>query len=114
MSNFIDLNQAVTMTTDFRTDMENILDQQYKGLDILAICETFDKGQVKSLLDQTTCVALRVYFGMDENKKIHTILVGVDDDDKDILPYQNETGDFILEEAKRTPPFSVPTSPLNA
>lgn len=113
MSAFISLRNAAAMTAAYRADKENILDPQYRGLNILCISETFDRTQVLSMLNNTGCDAMRVYYGMDENKKVHAILVGVDADDQDMLPPQGEIGNFIIEEARRCPDHCPPASPLN-
>lgn len=119
MSAFISLTEAVQMTTDYRNNRESILATAYQGQNILAICETFDKAQVLQLLNETGCEKLRVYYGMDGSKKVHSILVGVDGDDKDILPSSNSLtsteGDeeLILEKAFRCPETCPPDSELN-
>ena len=67
------------------------------------------------MLNNPGCENMRVYYGMDSNKKIHVLLVGVDDSDKDILPVDDEAGNFILERSRRVPPYqAAPSSPLNS
>jgi hypothetical protein len=114
MSDFIDLNEASVMTRTFRGIKEQILGIGYQGLEILPFCETFDAGQVQDMLSNNGCIGLRVYYGMDSNKKIHAILVGVDNEGKDILPEDDNAGNFILERGERNPPTPPPTSPLNS
>ncbi|MGV3528106.1 MAG: hypothetical protein ACO1OO_04355 [Flavisolibacter sp.] len=118
MSAFISLTEAVQMTTDYRNSRESILATAYQGQNILAICETFDKDQVLQLLNETGCEKLRIYFGMDTGKKVHSILVGVDADDIDILPpgtslTVTEEDELILEKAFRCPETCPPDSELN-
>ena len=114
MSDFIVLSEAIDMTRLFRGMKESILHGDYQGLQILPQCETFDAAQVKSMLGNTNCVGMRIYYGMDENKKIHGILVGVDNEGKDILPENEQAGNYILERGIRCPDNCPPTSPLNS
>lgn len=117
MSNFISLQKAVDMTSLFRQEKEKILQDNLQGLDILANNETFEKSQIESILSKTECKKLRIYYGMDESKKIHAILVGVDVNNQDILPMQttkdDSSVDVIIEDAERCPPLCPPPSPLN-
>ena len=114
MSDFIELSEAEVMTRDYRGIKEQILLAGYQNLGILPVCETFDAAQVRDMLSNNDCVGLRVYYGMDSAKKIHTILVGVNSENKEILPENNEIGNFILERGDRTPPAQIPSSPLNS
>jgi hypothetical protein len=114
MSEFISLAEAAGMTALYRSNRDAILDQQYKGLDILCVSETFEKEQVLSLLGNTGCEALRVYFGMDENMLVHTILVGVDENDEDMVPPGQDPANYLLERGKRCPTQCPPDSPLNS
>ena len=113
MSEFITLNDAVVMTRDFKNNAEVILGPIYQNLNLLPINETFDKDQVISMLNNNGCTGLRIYYGMDSTKKLHALLVGVDSENKDILPENDEAGNFILERADRNPPDPTPSSPLN-
>ena len=114
MSAFIDLTEAGEMTRTFRGIKEDILGTVYQNLKILPICETFDAAQVQDMLSNNGCVELRVYFGMDAAKKISAILVGVDSAGKDILPENDDAGNFIIERGTRCPDNCPPTSPLNS
>ena len=116
MSNFISLQKAIEMTTLYRTQMDTILADEYKGQDILVRSEVFSKEQVEKLLAKPGCGFLRIYYGMSQDLKIHALLVGVDKNGADILnsnPSNNEEED-VLEEAKRCPPYCPVPSPLNS
>jgi hypothetical protein len=120
MSQFINLQQAIDMTTLYRAEKENILALAYKGNKILATCETFDRAGVDDVLAQTDCVKLRIYYGMDESLKVHAIIVGVNSADEDILPSSvalasvtNGGSTGILENAQRCPDDCPPSSSLN-
>lgn len=115
MSEFIGLPEATIMTGAFKTNREVILGTTYQNLDLLPFNETFDKDQVISMLNNSGCVSMRIYYGMDDGKKVHALLVGVDSENKDILPENDDPGNFILERSNRVPPSPTPpSSPLNS
>jgi len=119
MSSFILLADAKEMTARFRQHRENILDTFYRDQDILPVCETFDKSQVEALLNRTGCSALRCYYGMDEDYRVHLVLVGVNTEDEDMLPpgtltEEEEDDDYLIERATRCPPNCPPESDLNS
>src|SRR4051812_37352445 len=111
----IPLQDAVIMNRTFRTMRETILDPIFRNQEILPVCETFSANEVSDLLAQAGCVSLRIYYGMDAENKVHAVLVGVDGEDKDILPdADDEAGIGILEMAKRCPIRCPPSSVLNS
>lgn len=119
MSQFISLQQAIDMTTLYRQEKENILAIPFKGQNILARCETFDRVVFDTLLAKTGCAAIRIYYGMDTELKVHAIVVAVNDQNEDILPTggmgsaaMDGDGD-IGEQAYRCPPECPPPSGLN-
>ena len=99
------------MTSRYCSNKENILDSNYRNLGILPVCETFDKSEIETVLGQTGCVALRIYYSMDANYKVHAILVGVDSNDADILVNDSEK---IMEKSRRCPTDCPPASDLNS
>jgi hypothetical protein len=113
MSQFISLQDAVTMTSSYRQNKEAILSNSYKNQNILAVCETFDKNYIDSVLGQTDCQKLRVYYGMDTDSKVHAIIVGVDSNGNDILP-KGSTDAYIVEQGERCPADCPPSSALNS
>lgn len=117
MDHFISLDQAIQMTTLFRENRETILMDELKGQDILPIAETFDREAFDKVLAQTDCKGLRIYCGMDAELKVHTIIVGVNSLNQDILPVSSTTesrdgGDLIIETGQRCPPYCK-ISPLS-
>jgi hypothetical protein len=86
MNNLISLDQAKAMTSLYRAERDNILKPEYLGRNILLTCETFDRAAYDKLLAYPGCVGVRIYFGMNEALQVKCILVGVDGDNKDILP----------------------------
>jgi hypothetical protein len=118
MSNPISLQKGIEMTTLYRNEQENILAEEFRGKNILARSETFDRKSVEELLAKTGCEKMRIYYGMDSELKVHAILVAVNDKNEDILPTavnENVRDDayYLWEDAKRCPPECPPDSPLN-
>lgn len=117
--NFITLQQAIQMTSGYRSKKEKILAGEYKNKNILPVCETFGRTAFDTVLAQQGCVGLRVYFGMDESNKVKAIIVGVNSKNEDILPSGTQVklsaeGDTIIEDGVRCPEYCPPTSPLNS
>ena len=118
MSQFISLQDAVTMTTRYRNNRNSILQTNYQNQDILCICETFDRSVIDSLLAHPNCASIRIYYGMDENLKVHAIIVAADATGNDILVASNsnlneEEEDPIAENGVRCPEICPPASDLN-
>lgn len=113
MSHFISLSTAVDMTTLYRQDRETILATGYKNQNILPKCETFDRAAFDAVLAQSGCEAIRIYYGMDSNNKVHAVIVGVNDSDEDII-FPNTDNSKIIETGTRCPDNCPPTSDLNS
>ena len=116
MSQFISLSEAVAMTTLYRTNREAILDSYYQNQNILPLSESFEREVFDEILSHTGCVGIRVYFGMDENNKVHVIFVGYNSEDEDMVTETNSLteGDEIAERGVRCPDICPPSSPLNS
>jgi hypothetical protein len=115
MSHQISLDDAITMTKNYRSNREVILAGDYKNQDILPLSETFDIDAITALISNEHCRNFRIYYGMDDTKKMHAILVAVDCDGNDILPASG--GDpctQIIEKAVRCPFMCPPPSALNS
>ena len=116
-AHFISLSKAIKMTTVFRREKENILSDTFKNKDILPFSETFNRKAFDSLLAEDNCTAIRVYMGMDDGLKVHAIIVGVNQNNEDILPVQGvnteDAGEVVIvEEGQRCPVVCPPPSPL--
>lgn len=78
--------------------------------DILAMSETFERSDIDQILNQQGCVSFRIYYGMSTDLKIHAIMVGVDNQENDILA---AAGPVIKEEGIRCPPYCKVNAGLN-
>ena len=108
----ISLEEAIEMITRYRAHMQSMLKPEFSSICILPICETFKKSIFEVLAMQSGCVAIRSYLGMDANKLVRLLFVGVDDNNNDILASANEQGGHIFEYGQRCPPICS-VSPLN-
>ncbi len=124
MDHFISLDKAVEMVRLYREKREEILKVEYAGQDTLVYSETFDRAAFDTLLTQPDCTGLRIYYGMDEEFKVHAITVGVNEKNEDLLPSTTEgansgfatqalLGGSIVEAGTRCPTDCPPLSPLN-
>lgn len=108
-NHFISLSAARTMKTLYLAEKENILDSAYRQQGILSTSETFNREPFDTVLALEGCVGLRVYFGMEESYKVKVIIVGVNEDNSDILPeeeslLENEE-EKIIEIGRPCPDF---------
>lgn len=117
MSHSITLGEAVTMTRRFREKRESVLNPEQQDKDMLPLSETFSKDAIQALLNKPGCSDLRIYYGMDEDLKLHAIIVASDNHNKDILPDELDDeldeGDSIVDRGLRCPPQCPEPSPLN-
>jgi hypothetical protein len=117
-SHLVSLTTAETLTAALRSNRNSILQSQFQDQDIVPLSETFNRADIDLLLAQDGCEAIRIYYGMDTEMKLHAVLVGVNEDNKDILPSQqinpSVEEDIILEEGQRCPIICPPESPLNS
>ena len=68
----------------------------------------FHADQVRELLAQEGCVALRIYFGKQADGANGLVLVGLDANDNEM------TGGILLDIIYPCPPFCTDGSPLNS
>ncbi len=114
-TNLISLSTAKEMTLRYRTEKGNVLKSGYEN--ILLLSETFNRDAFDKLLSQSGCVGVRVYFGMNADLTIKVIAVGVNADDRDILPLTenaeliSDDEGVIVEEGRPCPPFCPPPPP---
>jgi hypothetical protein len=120
-SNFISLAEAKALTTMYRGAKEVILEPQFKGRGVLPICETFPREAFDTVLAQHGCVGLRIYFAMDQANMVKLVIVGVNDQDQDMLPDASLgriditiAADGIIDQGRRCPFDCPPASPLNS
>lgn len=109
MSEFISVTEASSMNANFRAIRESMLDASYQGNDMLPICETFEKSEVLTILNQTGCTGLRAYLGLNEAGQVNLVLVGVNENDEDMLD-----NSYVLERGIRCPEECPPRSSLNS
>ena len=94
----IPLEAATALSRRFREQTEKSLER----------AGAFHADQVRELLAQKGCVALRIYYGRQSDGRDSPILVGVDAGDRDM------TGGILLEFNYPCPPFCDPGSALNS
>jgi len=115
---FISLQDAIEMTTRYRQNKAAVIDPVYSGNDILSDCDTFNKAAIETLLAKPGCTAVRLYYGMNADLQVRPILVAVNKDNEDMLPPNTTdittTGNDIVDDALRCPPFCPPPSALNS
>lgn len=94
----ITLTEAAEMTKNYR-DTINTGD---------TIAHAFGAQAIQAILDQTGCVGIRIYYGLDENGAQQLVLVGVDSSENDL--YQG----LLAERAKKCPQSCSVANPLNS
>ena len=120
MNNRITLKQAKDLIARFRGRKPDVIKPGFENA--LPTSETFEREAIDKLLANPRCVKVRIYPGMSEDMNIRMIIVGVDSNDQDILPL-NENGiiegdgeveeEVIVEDGTRCPPVCPTTSALN-
>lgn len=108
-NNIIDLATAVTLTQNYRNNKEAMLTPGYAAS--LHIAETFDAAAIQALLDQSGCVEFRAYFGMNDQKKVCLVFVGVNQDNEDMVGTEDKPG-ILVELGRECPPACALKSPL--
>jgi hypothetical protein len=66
----------------------------------------FGRQHIEAILDQSGCVGIRIYHGIDDNNKACLILVGVDANENDLY------NGYIAERGVSCPPYCGSGSPL--
>lgn len=122
MNHSISLKQAIDYVTRFRTRKKDLFKPEHVENNVLPTSETFDRAAIDKLLSHPKCVKLRIYNGMSEDLNVRMVIVGVDENDQDILPLNENkllNGDddddepIIVDEGLRCPPVCPPPSPLH-
>lgn len=114
----ISLDEAKKMIKKFRDDKDKIVKDEYKGKHFLPNCESFDRAAFDALLQREDCRGVRIYYGMkQDDDRIHAIIVGFDEEGRDILPVEDVSMDntrpVIIEEGLPCPNYCPPSSGLN-
>ncbi|MGZ8543868.1 MAG: hypothetical protein ACXWV0_01165 [Flavisolibacter sp.] len=114
-NHFICMKDASALTSRFRQMRETLLDPNYQGMNVLPTCETFDRSAFDHVLQQDGCVGIRVYMGMEENNQLVFVLVGVNENDEDMITAteNSDNEDEVFENGVRCPIYCPPNSPLN-
>ena len=97
MSEFISLDDAKSMTHRYQ-------DSVPEGTTIS--CEV-DKSQLIAMLNQEDCQGLRIYFALNEEERLTTVLVGSDSSGSDMVV------GLIINRSAPCPPSCPISSPLN-
>jgi len=93
----ISLSTAASYTKNYRDSNPN----QVKG-------HFFGRDAIEDALDQTGCVGIRIYYGVDETGKKQLIIVGVNADENDLY------NGIILDRSIQCPPNCGIANPLNS
>lgn len=113
--NFISLGAATVLTSSMRTQQNIILNPAYQGIGVIPVCETFNRSLIDAVLQQEGCTGLRLYQALDASLKLVTVIVGVDQNNADMLPSPKGDNNYqIIEQGQRCPDDCPPPSPLNS
>ena len=111
-SHFITLSQFLTMKQTYSDNQDKILAAGFQGKEILCSSELFNVAAINAVTAVTGCAAVKIYYGMGSDLKIHAMLIAVDKNGVDILPLSATPasvaagggGAPIVEEGQRCPP----------
>jgi hypothetical protein len=118
-SNLIPLSKAKKLKANFKLKKKDLINPKITATDVIPDSETFNRTAIDQLLALPGCVGIRIYSGLDDESKLHSILVGVNEKGEDlIIPSTTtsltEDGDGeVVEDGMRCPPNCPPTSTLN-
>jgi hypothetical protein len=109
--NLIPLERAKKLTGFYKEERGRLINPSIAKKDVIPYSETFDRSAIDLLLKLEGCVGIRIYQGLDEEFKLHSIIVGVNEKGEDlIIPDSTEGGEpaegggFVVEDAVRCPP----------
>jgi len=92
----ISLQDAITMTTNYRNANRDAVKAHFFGKDAL-----------QAILDQAGCVGIRIYYALDDQGTKHLVLCGADADENDLYDGQ------LAERSYPCPPYCGASSPLS-
>jgi hypothetical protein len=94
----INLEEAAKLTAKYRESVEK--DSITAGY--------FSMQSINSLLTQSGCIGIRIYYGLTEENKPQMVIVGIDSNGNDLADGN------IMEHAWTCPPFCSKPNPLNS
>lgn len=107
----IPLEEASRLVARFRHHLPAMLHPAFGAA--LPLSETFNKGVFETLCSQPGAIAIRAYFGLDDNNLVRLIFVAVDENEQDMVPGSTHASAEIFEFGQRCPPICPPGHPLN-
>jgi len=124
-NHFISVEKAKKLKKLFKEKKAQLINPEIQATDVIPDSETFDRAAIDRLLALPGCVGIRIYSGLDEEDKLHSILVGVDENGNDLIipdtttstltaTTLTEEGGLVVEDAVRCPPNCPPSSDLNS
>jgi hypothetical protein len=114
-TNLIPLSKAKKLKAIFKEKKKDLINPKITATDVIPDSETFNRSAIDRLLALPGCVGIRIYTGMDEEDKLHSILVGVNDKGEDLIipsttaSLTGEDGE-VVEDAVRCPPNCPPST----
>ncbi len=106
----IPLTEARQMINRFRSALPTIFQPAY--IAALPFSETFNKTAFETLCQQAGSVAIRAYYGLDDNRQIRLIFVPVYEEGS--LTHASVTSQpAIFEFGQRCPPICGGSDPVN-
>ncbi|MEJ7823506.1 MAG: hypothetical protein WKF85_14370 [Chitinophagaceae bacterium] len=97
---YISLNEAINMTSLYRQKKVSNQIQEQRGKTLPPLSETFEASDLLAFLSRPGVKALRFYYGMSSDLQLHVLLVGVNENNEDIL----EGSEAIMERGVICPP----------
>lgn len=98
----ITLSNASALTKNFRDSLSD---------PSAIIGEYFGGDAIRSILNQTGCVGIRIYYGLDSSNVPSLVISGVDANGNDILTPGNV---MLADTGRRCPPNCSTSNPLNS
>lgn len=105
LSHDLPVNEALEMYNRLLANREKVLEPTERGKGLIFISETFNKDAINTVLSQPKAAAFRTYLGMDVEKRLVVMFVGVNDKGEDIINSGGTIIDnpFIAETGQRFP-----------
>ncbi|MDQ3551365.1 MAG: hypothetical protein M3413_07540 [Bacteroidota bacterium] len=107
MSNFISLEEAKALRSNFRRNRQKLPGTA----DAIPDSEIFSRDHIEKLLKQPGCTSLRIHFGMDDRDNLKLMITASNEKHEDLLEDKNAS---VLEDGLRCPPNCPPQSDLDS